>query len=127
MTKRDLQEYYDIVEEIKHIQRLIKANTPVFGYSSSIVTGMPSSGSFTDREHIESELIGLLEKAEYKMERKKAEIEKYIQEIPRSTTRTILRLRYIDRKDWSSISHKVGYSYSHTRKLHDDYIKSLPD
>ena len=48
----------------------------------------------------------------------KAEIMQKIDQVPNSTHRRILRLKYIDHKDWNQIAILIGYSLDWTYTLH---------
>lgn len=73
----------------------------------------------------EKEILRLQhQKARYELLRaeisaKKTEVENFINRVPKSDIRTILRLRYLDGKTWEQISRRFGNSHDWSKvKIH---------
>lgn len=136
--KKLLSQYQDLVQEIKDLERRIKrleegtvtitrdtvkGSSPYFPYTERKFT--IEGYNIKDLNKI-SELKNLLLERKTRCEDMKLKIEKFISEIPDSSIRRILQLRYIDGYEWLYISRQMGgYEESYARKKHDRYLEGL--
>lgn len=115
MTKQELEEYGDLVAEIKELEKELeeKESTEVadvvtssaeFPYSPHLVSirGVPDLSRERQRLH------GKIEK----LNRQKAAVEKFIEGLPTGRQRRIVRYRVLDRMTWGEIAAKMGYKYT---------------
>ena len=58
-----------------------------------------------------------------RLETERDEIEKFLSEISDSKVRRIIRMRYIERKSWQHIAHKMEITESGARMIINRYLK----
>lgn len=115
MTKQELEEYGDLVAEIKELEKELAEKEKIevadavtssaeFPYSPHLVSvhGVPDLSRERQRSH------GKIEK----LNRQKAAVEKFIEGLPTSRQRRIVRYRVLDRMTWGEIAAKMGYKYT---------------
>lgn len=108
MTREQLEEYSDIVAEIKDLETrlnnpvydVVSASSESFPYSQgkSRVSGVP--GAVLYRQRLEN------------LKTQKLEIEKFIDTLPTSRQRRVVRLKVMDALSWNDIAAKMGYMHS---------------
>jgi len=108
MTRSQLEEYSDIVAEIKDLEA--RLNSPVFDVVSvsqqnfpytkgkSQVRGVPGAALY--RKRLES------------LKEHKLAIERFIDALPTSRQRRVVRLKVMDALSWNDIAAKMGYMHS---------------
>lgn len=131
MTKEALEEYLDIQAEIKDLERRIKQR------GKEIVTDTVM-GSDPDYPYInhpvsiygvqtDDELQARRRKLIKKLKEQESGIEEFIESLPRSRERRIVRYRAIDGMNWNEIAAKMGYRYSEdgVRMIFSRAIKNI--
>lgn len=108
MTRSRLEEYCDVVAEIKDLERrlrnpvyeVVSASEESFPYTKGTarVSGVPDADLYRNR----------LEQ----LKAQKAEIEHFIDVLPFSRQRRVVRLRVMDLLSWNDIAAKMGYMHS---------------
>lgn len=116
LTKEALEEYLDIQEEIKDLERRIDQrekelvtdtvmgsdpNYPYINHPVSIC-GVKTDDELQSRRR---KLIASLKEQE-------AGVEEFIESLPRSKERRIVRYRAIDGMSWNEVAAKMGHRYS---------------
>jgi hypothetical protein len=123
MTEKELSKYYYLTIEIKDIEeRIAKFGNGV----GSKEFGNEISGT-GKRESIQEKYMEL--KSLYIEKRIDAleeyiKIEKYISDVEDPEIRLIMRLRFMDLKDWDEIGEKLNYDRTSISKKVRRYIKS---
>lgn len=131
LTKEALEEYLDIQEEIKDLERRINqrekelvtdtvmGSDPDYPYINHPVSiyGVQTDDELQARRR---KLIKKLKEQEYG-------IEEFIESLPRSRERRIVRYRAIDGMNWNEIAAKMGYRYSEdgVRMIFSRAIKNI--
>lgn len=108
MTRNELEEYSDIVAEIKDLVR--RLNNPVY----DVVLASHDSFPYTQGK---AQVSGVPEAELYRkrletLKTQKHEIEKFIDALPNSRQRRVVRLRVMDMLSWNDIAAKMGYMHS---------------
>lgn len=137
MTKQELEEVFYIRKEIqdleKRIDRIEKQSKHVSdvvqnGYKRhAVVYGVDVKRAYKlqiNNAKLRKFKIALVDKVQ--------KIEDYIEIVPFSEIRQILRYRYLDNFNWIKISHKMNdlygkdkYTADSVRMKHDRYLKNL--
>lgn len=131
MTKEVLEQYVDLLQEIKkldkRIERLEKQSAIVSdvvqnGYKRHAVI----KGIDLYRSNKLDELKRILEERKTMAIEQEVEIEKFIKNIHNSKTRQIFEYKYIDGLSWVQIQLIMGYKHEDgPRKIHDRYLSKL--
>lgn len=135
MTKTELEEIFHLRKEIididNRIERLEKqseivADTVQNGYKHRAVI----KGVDIKRKYKLDNCYDLYNEFQEKIKSKEREIEKYIECVPFSEIRQILRHRYIDGMNWVQVAHKMNeryskkeYTDSSVRQKHDRFLE----
>ena len=108
MTREILEQYGDMVDEIKELRG--KLNSPVH----DVVIGSKSSYPFTEAMVGVSGVpsAGRIQTRIDALKRVCAEIEAFIDSLPTSKQRRITRMKVMERMSWNEIAAKMGYVYS---------------
>ena len=123
MTEKELSQYYYLTLEIKDIEERIKKFGDGVG-SKGFDNEISGTGK---RESIQEKYMEL--KSLYIEKRIDAleeyiKIEKYISDVEDPEIRLIMRLRFMDLKDWDEIGAKLNYDRTSVSKKVRRYIKS---
>lgn len=114
MTKELLEDYPHICAEIKELERTVtdsvQGSMPDYPYTAHSITikGVPLNNQ---------EQIAILRA-------QKVEIEEFVQRLPNSELRRIVRLRAFQGRHWNSIAAKMGSEYS-CDKVRNRYRRAL--
>lgn len=116
LEKKDIEEYLDIQAEIKDLECRIKQR------KKELVTDtvMGSDPGYPYLKHpmsiygvqIDDELQARRRKLVAKLKEQEAGIEEFIESLPRSRERRIVRYRVIDGMSWNEVAAKMGHRYS---------------
>ena len=113
MRSRDLEQYRSLKREVEILEKELHKITHQSPYSMNF-NGMPRSGKIADKT---GELAALVVDIEVRLKDRKYrcmfmrnKIERFIDSIEDSETRTIVRLRAIDNLSWQDIAVKLGKS-----------------
>lgn len=116
ITKKELEDYPNIIAEIDDLTRRINKSL------TEIVTDVVSSSSpeYPYTEHPTSihgvspnqALIERKRKLQDKLRRKTEEIEAFIDTLPSSKERRIVRMRVLDGMSWEQVAAKMGHKYT---------------
>lgn len=107
MSEKELSQYYWLKQEIKKLEDSIVE----FGDGVGSVKYNDSVKSTKKMESIQEkkiELVDQLIEARVSALEKYLEIERYIETVEDSEIRHIMRLRFIDLKDWSTIGEEIS-------------------
>lgn len=115
ITPKDITEYADLVAEIKELKKEITQKE--HEVLTDVVSG--SSGDDPYTQHSISvhgvtsadQLRSRLKKRMTELEAKRVEIEAFVDSLPRSSQRRIVRMR-MDGASWWEIAAKMGHRYS---------------
>lgn len=132
MTKKDLQSYRSIKQEIREIENTMREiSTRVYSPKVPILTGLPGAQNTepgSAQERAATALFELREKytdAVAKLYRRAAEIETAIELVTDPLQRRILRMRYIDGRSWRAISIRANISESYALQVHGFALQSI--
>lgn len=135
MTEKDLKQYKSLCKEIESLDKRIqkeqekevdvvagkvKASMSEFPYTEIRVGVQMES---PEQVKAQKEVIKLYLERKEKAEKKKLEIEQYINEIEDSQLRLIFQYRYIDRKKQTWIARRMNMTQSNVSKLISKKIK----
>ena len=113
MRSRDLEQYRSLKREIDILEKELHKITHQSPYSMNF-NGMPRSGKIADKTGEMAALVadieGMLKDRKYWCLHMRKKIERFIDSIEDSETRTIVRLRAIDNLSWQDIAIKLGKS-----------------
>ena len=127
MTIKELSNYYYINKQIKQLQnKLEELEEKLLG--SSQITDMPKSGRVSkpteDAAVKIAELKKLIVEKRNRLIEENIFIEKYIDNVSDIEIQTIIRMRFIELKNWYEIGKELGYDYTWCcRKLYR-YIRT---
>lgn len=145
--KKEFIQYQNIQREIKDLEKrikrienekddteygVVKASSKSFPFTEHLVrvSGATTGDTKATMERRRINRINL----KYLFENKKSElielqlnIEKFINDIPDSTTRYVFRLRYYDKISWQKIAFAIGkHDESYPRQeIHDKYLEKI--
>jgi DNA-directed RNA polymerase specialized sigma subunit len=139
LTEAELSQYKAIKKEIEDLdQRItdmkqaevvqfgtVKGSSKYFPYTpmNFHVAGIDPSDAKAREKNI-SDLLRQREVQRDMLVKKQLEIEKYIENISNSTTRTVFRLYFIDGNSQFQIARKVNYSQGRISQTIKSYLKS---
>lgn len=113
MRSRDLEQYRSLKREIDILEKELHQITHQSPYSMNF-NGMPRSGKIADKTGELAALVAdievMLKDRKYRCMFMRKKIERFIDSIEDSETRTIVRLRAIDNLSWQDIAVKLGKS-----------------
>lgn len=113
MRSRDLEQYRSLKREVEILEKELHKITNQSPYSMNF-NGMPRSGKIADKTGEMAALVadieGMLKDRKYWCLHMRKKIERFIDSIEDSETRTIVRLRAIDNLSWQDIAVKLGKS-----------------
>ena len=152
MDKEILIQYEDMREEIKdirrriekiekeinHLEKLIVADTvkgtrPDGTYGPIKITGIPSPALERKRKAAEK-YRDMLQEKEAELLELTCQVEKYIENIPKSELRTMFRFYYIDNLPWWKVAQAMNrtfpkkrrkYTEDGCRMRHDRFLKEI--
>ena len=129
LTKKELSQLYFLNREIEEIQRRIEELECLATGCTINITGMPKSGSNSDKiakyvaeiADLECLLDLNLKKCFYELNR----LNRYINSIEDSQIRMIISLRYVNGLPWEQVAASRSYTLSgeSVRKTHDRFLK----
>lgn len=129
--KNYLNGYYWAMENAKRIEEQIKRiNDRLYGIKSTAITGMPRGGICKGKDEIlddKNKKIKLLKKRLQRAEKKRDEIEKYIDTLDNPKEIMMLQLIYIDGLKLSEAAKEMKYSLSSAKRIHKAAISNLDD
>ena len=135
ITKQELGEYRDIIDNIAQIEsKITETETKMYSLRGAPLTGLPSahrttSGSAQERAADKySEALDRL-KASYEDQRvlliqRQQHIENHLRRLP-DKCQVIFRLHYLDGLTWQQVADKKNYSLSQINRYHRKGIKRL--
>ena len=135
MNKEQLQQYRALCLEIKELENRIQGlrRREVFDKVKASATEFPYNSyelkifGLEDDKYVSRLKIRLLRRIK-KCKNLRLDIEKFVDGIEDSRTRTIFQLRYIEGKSWVYISKQLGSSNeSYTRMIHNRAIIQIKD
>lgn len=113
MRSRDLEQYRSLKREVEILEKELHKITHQSPYSMNF-NGMPRSGKIADKTGelaaLVADIEGMLKDRKYWCLHMRKKIERFIDSIEDSETRTIVRLRAIDNLSWQDIAIKLGKS-----------------
>ena len=113
MRSRDLEQYRSLKREVEILEKELHKITNQSPYSMNF-NGMPRSGKIADKTGEMAALVAdievMLKDRKYWCLHMRKKIERFIDSIEDSETRTIVRLRAIDNLSWQDIAVKLGKS-----------------
>lgn len=129
MTKKELQEYGILKDEVMQLEEQIvfweERKTSI---KSQIISDMPRGGG--DGKELLDILIGIedtikkLNKKLTKLIKKISEIEDTIENLG-TTERVLMRYKYIENLKMFQIAEKMNYSERHLNRVHSDVLKRI--
>ena len=112
ITYEDLISVYSINIEIQKIQEEIEKLREQSFFKPNIISDMPRGGEGKDMiveyANKSKELDDMLNYSLCKLQEKRAELERFINEISDNEVRLIVRLRCINNMDWQQIGVELG-------------------
>ena len=113
MRTKELEQYRSLKREVEILEKELHKITNQSPYSMNF-NGMPRSGNITDKTGEMAALVAdievMLKDRKYWCLHMRKKIERFIDSIEDSETRTIVRLRAIDNLSWQDIAVKLGKS-----------------
>lgn len=113
MTRELLEDYPDICAEIQDLER--EMHEPVFDSVSGSELDFPYTQHTVSIRGVPPELAAL----KAKKEAEKAEIEQFIQGLPNSKLRRIVKYRVVHGMSWAQVAARMGHRYT------EDGVKKL--
>ena len=133
MKKEELQQYSSIEKELRIIEEKLKyLKEKKTSIKSMVISDMPkctsnSNDAITDLL-AEIEDVTILYTEKYlKLFKKLKEIEKEFEKLENPLERTVLRMVYIERKNFEEIAKYISYSYRTVRRLHKEGVKKITE
>lgn len=108
MTRNQLEEYSDIVAEIKDLET--RLNNPIYDVVSTSQQGFPYTKGKSQVSGIPG--ASLYRKRLESLKEQKLAIERFIDALPTSRQRRVVRLKVMDALSWNSIAAKMGYMHT---------------
>ena len=129
MTKEELLQYKSTKKEVEGLkERIEMLKEKKTSIKSQIIKDMPSGGEGIDIETlmimIENAIEELIRKEE-KLIDIMLEIEETIDSLEDPLERYILRVRYIECKNWEEICVLTNYSWRQIHRLHSNILKKI--
>lgn len=132
MTKDIIEEYLDIQAEIKDLEQRIKkrnservtdtvrASSPDYPY---LERQIPIRGRPPADDSLQQKRLAL----QKKLKELEIAIEEFVESLPRSRERRVVRYRAFDGLSWSEIAAKMGHRYTKegVRKIYERAIKKF--
>lgn len=123
--KKRLAEFMKLLREIENqIERLERLESTMASPSSPKLSGMPRSGSFTDKYAINlsraEELDTLIRDAIKKEQAERDDLEQCLQWMALPDERQVIRLKYFDRCRWDEIAESL---FIDEKELTEDFDK----
>ncbi len=113
MRTKELEQYRSLKREVEILEKELHKITNQSPYSMNF-NGMPRSGRIADKTGELAALVAdievMLKDRKYRCIALRKKIERFIDSIDDSETRTIVRLRAIDNLSWQDIAVKLGKS-----------------
>ena len=113
MRSKELEQYRSLKREVEILEKELHKITHQSPYSMNF-NGMPRSGRIADKTGEMAALVAdievMLKDRKYWCLHMRKKIERFIDSIDDSETRTIVRLRAIDNLSWQDIAIKLGKS-----------------
>ena len=113
MRTKELEQYRSLKREVEILEKELHKITNQSPYSMNF-NGMPRSGKIADKTGEMAALVAdievMLKDRKYKCLYLRKKIERFVDSIEDSETRTIVRLRAIDNLSWRDIAIKLGKS-----------------
>jgi hypothetical protein len=113
MRTKELEQYRSLKREVEILEKELHKITHQSPYSMTF-NGMPRSGKIADKTGEIAALVAdievMLKDRKYKCLYLRKKIERFVDSIEDSETRTIVRLRAIDNLSWQDIAIKLGKS-----------------
>lgn len=123
MTEKELSQYYYLTLEIKDIEERIEkfgVGVGSKGFDNEI-TGNGKKASIQEKY---AELRALWVEKRLDALEQYLKIEKYISDVEDTEIRIIMRMRFMDLKDWDEIGEKLNYDRTSVSKKVRRYIKN---
>lgn len=129
MKKKKLNELYWLNKEIEDLKYRLKELEETFISASKLdseIHAIGEHGNPVEKLTIKiMELKNKIYKNMLTMWSKKEEIEEFIETIPDSKIRTIVRLRNIDLLSWSEIANRLGKDRKTVTNIYNTFINEL--
>ena len=113
MRTKELEQYISLKRDVEILEKELHKITNQSPYSMNF-NGMPRSGNITYKTGEMAALVAdievMLKDRKYRCMFMRKKIERFIDSIDDSETRTIVRLRAIDNLSWRDIAIKLGKS-----------------
>lgn len=111
MRSKELEQYRSLKREVEILEKELHKITHQSPYSINF-NGMPRSGNIADKTGEMAALVAdievMLKDRKYRCMFMRKKIERFINSIDDSETRTIVRLRAVDHLTWQDIAVKIG-------------------
>lgn len=128
MTKHELQEYHWLMRNISHLEdRLFELETKATRMTSR-VSDEPRCGSGPDKmSEAVANIIELKDRINKELGKAYAAANKIETAIERlnEQEKQLIRMRYIERKDWEVICFEIKYSWRQTHRIHSQALEKL--
>lgn len=127
MTKMELREAYWIKKNIEKLEERLADLRAVAVKTPDIIKiqGVPHAGDKT--ADIVSKIVDLEREIEQQLEKYYEcirRIEKAIEKLP-AREALLIRLRYIENKNWYEIAYEMNYSWRQVHNIHAEALKML--
>lgn len=130
ITKKELEDYPDMIAEIDELTRRINKSRKEI--VTDVVSG--SSAEFPYTTHpmsihgvaLDETLVERKKKLREKLKKQTEEIEAFIDSLPTSKHRRIVRMRVLDGMTWDSIACKIEGDYT-AKSVSQRYYRILKD
>lgn len=123
MTEKELSQYYYLTLEIKDIEERINEFGEGLG-SKGFDNEISGNGKKDSIQEKYVELRSLWVEKRLDALEQYIKIEKYISDVEDAEIRLIMRMRFMDLKDWDEIGQKLNYDRTSVSKKVRRYIKS---
>jgi DNA-directed RNA polymerase specialized sigma subunit len=122
-----LKQYRHVVEEYKEILESHKfLNEKITSVPTAVISDMPKSQSvFKDRIGDNLAWVEALRSIMARRITELIKIEKAIDNVQDAVCRRVLRLRYIDGKQWEEVAVQMNYSWAQTHRIHSDALQQI--
>lgn len=124
MDKLKLKQYRSLLKEIEQLE----AEKADYCYIPAMkITDMPKAHKQKDLSDLTAKRLLLQDKIDQKVDAciaLRTEIEESMDRLA-PAERVLMRMRYIEGKDWEKIALELHYSYRHTIRLHGDILQKM--